>query len=65
MVILLNLMVPVVLLISGLIAWKLKKPWIVLIGIGVVLLYGQLQPSYMPKSEVGGQRFLYSKAQML
>lgn len=52
MVILLNLIVPVVLLISGLIAWKLKKPWIVLIGIGVVLVYGQLQPSYTPKGEV-------------
>lgn len=52
MVLLLNLLVPIVLIVIGTIAWKTKE-WKVLLAIPVFfLLYSAAQPSYFPKGDI-------------
>lgn len=52
MVILFNLL-PLLLFVGFVfLAYKLKKWWLVLIGVAVVAFYFQIQPSYIPKGEV-------------
>lgn len=52
MVILFNLL-PLLLFIGFVfLAYKLKKWWLVLVGVMVVAFYFQIQPSYIPKGEV-------------
>lgn len=52
MVILFNLL-PLLLFVGFVfLAYKLKKWWLVLVGVVVVAFYFQIQPSYIPKGEV-------------
>ena len=52
MVILFNLL-PLLLFVGFVfLAYKLKKWWLVLVGVMVVAFYFQIQPSYIPKGEV-------------
>lgn len=52
MVILFNLL-PLLLFVGFVfLAYKLKKWWLVLVGVVAVVLYFQIQPSYIPKGEV-------------
>lgn len=52
MVILFNLL-PLLLFVGFVfLAYKLKKWWLVLVGVVVVAFYFQIQPSYIPKGKV-------------
>lgn len=52
MVILFNLL-PLLLFVGFVfLAYKLKKWWLVLVGVVVAAFYFQIQPSYIPKGEV-------------
>lgn len=52
MVILFNLL-PLLLFVGFVfLAYKLKKWWLVLVGVVAVAFYFQIQPSYIPKGEV-------------
>lgn len=52
MVILFNLL-PLLLFVGFVfLAYKLKKWWLVLVGVVAVVFYFQIQPSYIPKGEV-------------
>lgn len=55
MIVILNLLWILVLAVSALAAYKIKKPWPVVVGIVVVALYMQFQPSYSPKGVVTRQ----------
>ena len=52
MVILFNLLPLLILVGFVFLAYRLKKWWLVLVGVVAVALYFQIQPSYMPKGEV-------------
>ena len=52
MVILFNLLPLLVFVSFVFLAYKLKKWWLVLVGVVAVALYFQIQPSYIPKGEV-------------
>ena len=55
MIVLLSLIWVLVLAVSFLAAYKTKQPWPLVVGIVVIALYMQFQPSYMPKGEVTRQ----------
>lgn len=52
MIILLNVIVPIVILGLSFYAYKIQKWWPVLVAIAFSLIYGLVQPSYMPKGVV-------------
>ncbi len=53
MIFLLNIIPWVILVGSFLISFYTRKFWIILAGLVVFFLYTSLQPSYLPKGEVG------------
>lgn len=52
MVVALNLLVALVCLLGAVVWWKTKNAWYLLATVGFMILYMQVQPSYMPKGEV-------------
>lgn len=55
MVIILNYL-PLLIVIASLAAfWKWRKWWMVFAGVALLLVYGAVQPSYIPKGEVKRQ----------
>lgn len=52
MVGLLNILVFVMCVVLTYAWWKTKKHWLILVMLGYLFVYGQFQPSYMPKGSV-------------
>lgn len=52
MIVALNYLVPAVVFILMFVAYKLRKVWPLIVAVLFVVVYGAIQPSYMPKGTV-------------
>ena len=52
MVIILNSLLTLIVIMSIAGAYRLRKAWPLVVGIAAIIVYMQLQPSYLPKGEV-------------